>query len=196
MTHIILVIPGLGHLETLTVWAVRRWKWQTLTPKVYNVDWYDVHESFEDKLSKLLTYINLLKRNEATVSLIGLSAGGSFAVNAFVRQPKKIKHVICICAQLRRGTSNGFQSFDRLARTSTIFRDSVLACETSTTKLTTQEKNKITTFHALFGDELVPPDTTIIQGAENLKIPTGEHVLSITAVMTIFSRRLFNALKK
>jgi len=46
------------------------------------------------------------------------------------------------------------------------------------------------------GDELVPPETTIIHGALNTKIPTVEHMISITSALTIFSKSLIGFLKE
>jgi hypothetical protein len=51
------------------------------------------------------------------------------------------------------------------------------------------------TVRAMFGDELVPSDTTILIGAYNTMVPTPEHVLSIGATLTIFSKPLILFLK-
>lgn len=52
------------------------------------------------------------------------------------------------------------------------------------------------TVRAMFGDELVPTDTTIIQGAYNTTVPTFEHVLSIGASLSIFSKPIIVFLTK
>lgn len=51
------------------------------------------------------------------------------------------------------------------------------------------------TVRAMFGDELVPPETTIVQGANNTVVPTPEHMLSIGAALTVFSHPLIAFLK-
>ena len=51
------------------------------------------------------------------------------------------------------------------------------------------------TVRAMFGDELVPPETATIKGAHNTKVPIFEHVLSIGMSLTLFSRPLIVFLK-
>jgi len=57
-------------------------------------------------------------------------------------------------------------------------------------QLSDTDKQKIMTVTAMFGDELVPPDTTMLEGAYNTRVPTAEHVLSIGAALTVFSKPL------
>jgi len=52
------------------------------------------------------------------------------------------------------------------------------------------------TAKAMFGDELVPPETIVIEGAHNTKIPTIGHALSIGISLTFFSKPLIGFLKK
>jgi hypothetical protein len=44
------------------------------------------------------------------------------------------------------------------------------------------------TVRAMFGDELVPADTSILKGAFNTQVPTAEHMLSIGMALTVFSK--------
>ncbi len=50
------------------------------------------------------------------------------------------------------------------------------------------------TVRAMLGDELVPSDTTLLKDAYNIQVPTIEHMLSIAASLTIFSKRLIDFL--
>ena len=52
------------------------------------------------------------------------------------------------------------------------------------------------TVRAMFGDELVPSETTIIKGALNTKVPTPEHMLSTASALTIFSKPLIDFLNR
>ena len=52
------------------------------------------------------------------------------------------------------------------------------------------------TVRAMFGDELVPPETATVDGAHNIHVPTGEHMLSIGAALTLYSGPLISFLNK
>ena len=49
-----------------------------------------------------------------------------------------------------------------------------------------QDRKKILTVRPFFGDELVPADTVVIQGALNKTVPMGEHVLSIATALILY----------
>lgn len=52
------------------------------------------------------------------------------------------------------------------------------------------------TVRPLLGDELVPADTAVIEGANNITVPSIEHVISIAASLTIFSTPLLSFLQQ
>ena len=57
------------------------------------------------------------------------------------------------------------------------------------------DKKRIMTIRPLLGDELVPGNTATIIGAQNITLPTGEHLLTIGAALTIFGKRIIDFLK-
>ncbi|EKD67425.1 MAG: hypothetical protein ACD_48C00415G0001, partial [uncultured bacterium] len=76
------------------------------------------------------------------------------------------------------------------------FAQSVQLFESREHVLSNKDRQNIMTVHALFGDELVPADTTTLRGAYNTVVPTLEHVFSIAMSLTLFSRPLITFLKK
>lgn len=195
--HKVIVIPGLGDgrtkpLELLT----SHWKRQGLEPVIHAVGWHDGEDSFEPKLHRLVEMIDGFVDQGDVISLVGTSAGGSAALNAFVERKNVVHRVINVCGRLRVGPTEGFRSFESKSKSSPAFAESVKLCETQEKLLLPADRQKIMTVRAMFGDELVPPETTVLQGAYNTIVPTPEHVFSIGSALTIFSRPLIIFLKQ
>lgn len=98
--------------------------------------------------------------------------------------------------RLRSGNQRVFRSFETRTASSPSFAKSVQLFESREELLSDNDRQKIMTVRALFGDELVPADTTILRGAYNTVVPTPEHVLSIGMALTLFSRPLITFLTK
>ena len=195
--HKVIVIPGLGDHRTKPIeLAVNHWRRQGLEPIVHAVGWHDGEDSFEPKLLRLVEMIDGFTEQGDTVPLVGTSAGGSAALNAFIERKDAIHRVINVCGRLKVGPTTGFRSFVSKSKSSPAFAESVKLCEAREKLLSTADRQKIMTVRAMFGDELVPPETTILQGAYNTRVPTPEHVLSISAALTAFSRPLIVFLKQ
>lgn len=194
--HVVIIIPGLGDETRILRWVVRHWRQYGLIPVVYSVGWRDRETSFLPKLAGLVGKIDQLIKEGNKVSLIGTSAGGSAAINAFMERKSKIHRVINVCGRLRVGPTTGFRSFDSKTRSSPAFAESVRLCERGIAQLSLPDRRKIMTVRALFGDELVPPETAIVDGARNIHVPTGEHMLSIGAALTLYSAPLISFLNK
>lgn len=144
----------------------------------------------------MLTVIDSLEQKRHTISLVGTSAGGSCALNAFIERKVVIHKVISICGRLKIGPTSGFRSFESRSKSSRAFAQSVQLCEKSISALSKQERAKIMSVRPQFGDEVVPPQTTYIQGVYNITIPTIEHVFSIGMALTLFSKPLILFLKE
>lgn len=194
--HKVIIIPGLGDSRTRPLELMtNHWKRQGLEPIVHVVGWHDSEDSFELKLHRLVELIDELVGQGDEVSLVGTSAGGSAALNAFIERKNVVHRIINVCGRLSVGPTTGFRSFESKSKSSPAFAESVELCETQEKSLSSSDRQKIMTVRAMFGDELVPPETTIIEGAYNTLVPTPEHMLSIGAALTIFSQPLIAFLK-
>lgn len=194
--HHTIFIPGLGDEVNKMTWATNFWRRFGLDPIVHSVGWHNGEREFQPKLQILVDMIDKFANDGDKVSLVGCSAGGSAAFNAFFERRNVVYRVINVCGRLRTGSQNGFRSFDARTASSPPFAESVKLFESHEALLTEQDKQKVMTVRALFGDELVPADTTILRGAYNTVVPTPEHVFSIAMALTLFSRPLITFLKK
>lgn len=191
--HRVIVIPGLGdNIHNLSL-ATRHWHRYHLDPIIHAVGWYD-GENFQPKLQTLVEMIDQYAKNGDRISLVGCSAGASAVLNAFFERRALVHRVIAVCGRLKNGDGRGFRSFANRTATSQSFAESVQLFESREPILSNQERKKIMTVRALFGDELVPADTAILHGAYNTVIPTVEHVISIALALTFFSHPLISFL--
>ncbi|KKQ66962.1 MAG: hypothetical protein US86_C0002G0079 [Candidatus Daviesbacteria bacterium GW2011_GWA2_38_24] len=191
--HSVIVIPGLGNDTSKLEWAIQHWRNHGLEPLVHSVDWHK--DEFQSKLERLVDLVDELSDKGDVVSLVGTSAGGSAVLNAFIERKDVIHRVVNVCGRLRTGAQAGFRSFEARTASSPAFAQAVKLFESREDTLTERDRQKIMTVRAMFGDELVPGDTTILEGAYNTQVPTPEHMLSIGAALTIFSQPVILFLK-
>lgn len=194
--HKVIIIPGLGDYVGLITLATNHWRRHNLEPFIYSMEWKTQKTELKTKLEELSDLIERTAQNDDRISLVGCSAGGSVAINAFFEQKDRVHRVINVCGRLRTGEQLGFRSLDSRSKTSPAFKSSVRLSDVNLAKLSKKDCEKLMTVRALFGDELVPSDTAVIEGAHNISVPTGGHVLSIGVALTIFSRPLISFLNQ
>lgn len=194
LSHQIIILPGLSDRVEQITKATNFWRKRGLEPHVVRMGWRDVEQkSIEMKLDEIIALAERLS-NSGRVSILGISAGGSAALNAFISRPDLFFKATNVCGRLRAGNHH-FRSFEKMSKTSKMFRESILKFEKSETEIPHEFRERILTVSALFGDELVPADTSGLEGAKNIRIPTVEHGLSIGLALTVFSGAIFSFVK-
>jgi len=186
--HHLIFVPGLSDNNKLLTWAINRFNKDEFTPHIHLAPWLKRTEKFEPKLNRLLKLIDKLSGDGDLVSLIGISAGASLVLNAYLQRKNKIIGVVNICGRLRSGT--GFPSLNLASRKNPAFKQSVLGFENIEPTLTTKDKKKVLTISA-FLDEIVPLNTATLPGATNIQVPLVEHNLAIYGTL-IFYRGIIN----
>ncbi len=184
-THIIL-IGGLGEdrEQGLYRFVTARWrKSYNINTSIFYVGWSNNKNTLPERLRALHQTIKSLGKKQK-ISLAAFSAGGCFALNAFIIYPNDILKIALVCSRLIEG-SGTHPSLEWAAKSSPLFKASVLAAEKNTNQLTSQQKKRILTLTALW-DEIVPKETSSIGGATNCQVNSIEHVLSIWLTMTIW----------
>jgi len=181
----IIVVSGLGDngrgLAVGSAW----WKKEGLRPIIFLPNWEN-NEGIEPKLTRLLKLIDKESKKE-TIFLIGISAGASLAMNAFLQRLEKVEKMVSLCGRLKLGWSRDKiakklqkDTFKHLA-----FEESVKLLESNIENLGKKDRKRILTVSAKFGDEIIPIGTSQMEGAKNILIPTMEHILSIFSGMTV-----------
>ena len=175
----VIILPGLGDHVRYIKWATRNWSQVGLEPIIHPMYWYD-GKDFKTKLDEVISLVDDLSKT-SELSVVGCSAGGSAALNVFAARPNKIKRAVSICGRLKIGNKIGFRSLEARAVKSPAFAESVTFFEKQEKNLTENQRKRIVTIRARFGDELVPSDTASLEGGRNILVPTPEHSLSIYA---------------
>jgi len=189
INHVI-VIPGLGNNVKKHEWIMEGWKKYGIIPHVFGTKWKTDENGFQQKLDQALRLIDSLTNKNAKISIIGNSAGSSFALNIFGERKQQINKVIINCGRVRDGDWPWF-TFSQATKSSHSFKESVLRAQQLEKTFTNVDRKKILTLRPLF-DEVVPPLTVPILGAKNEKMLTIGHSLSIALNLTLFKKRLIN----
>jgi hypothetical protein len=200
--HHIFLIPGLDDRSYFFKLALKRlYNDSDTISHVEPFGFMNRSSTFEKQLSKYMNYIRpLLKNKNATVSLIGVSAGASASINIWQEFKKEKLYtnggIVNICGRLIDGKAhNAIPTLSFSTRRSKIFFESVIRAERYIKKLTKQEKSQIMTFRALF-DEVVPSSTIQVDEATNIQVPMAGHIFTITTTVLLYSKKIMSFIKK
>lgn len=189
LNHII-IIPGLGNRVAPHIWASKGWKKYGIIPHVFDAKWKIEEYGFDEKFIRALRLIDSLDKKDYKISIIGNSAGSSFAINLFGARKKIIHRTIINCGRVRDGDWPWF-TFNQATALSPSFKESVLMAQEVERTFTGEDRNKILTLRPLF-DEVVPHFTVPIEGAVNKTVWTIGHSLTIALNMTILQKEVLD----
>ena len=185
-----IIIPGLGNNVDLHVFASKGWKKFGIIPHVFDAKWKTEEKGFSEKFERALRLVDSLANKNSKISIVGNSAGSSFALNLFGKRRRQISRVIINCGRVRDGDWPWF-TFDQATASSPSFKESVLMSQKLEKTLTISDRKKILTLRPLF-DQVVPPSTVPIKGAVNKITYSLEHSLSIALNMTLLKRQIID----
>lgn len=191
--HHIIFVPGLSGSSPLFNKAVGFWKRFGFIPHSHQMAWKD-NQHFKPKLKNLIKEIDELSEKSSLVSIVGTSAGGSMALNAFYERQNSVYKIVNVGGRLRAG-KNVHPTLGYASRESISFRESVELCEEIQSKLNPFALKRVLTMHPVF-DEVVPISTNTLKGTNNVQIPFVEHILSIGLAMTIFTKPIVEFLRE
>ena len=190
ITNHVIIIPGLGNGVSKHLWATQSWKKYGIIPHVFDMKWKIEENGFQEKFNRALKLVDSLSDKNSRISIVGNSAGSSFALNLYGKKRTKISKVIINCGRVRDGDWPWF-TFDQATATSPSFKESVLRSQELEKTLSSNDRKKILTLRPLF-DEVVPPSTVPIKGAKNKIIFSLEHSLTIALNMTLLKKQIIN----
>lgn len=171
--HHIIFIPGLGdntfpNTNKFYTGFINRplgFRHRDVKVHIFRPEW-NTENTFNPKLERLLKVIDGLTEQGHVVSLVGQSAGGSAAINAFANRPDKINGVVIVAGRLRSG-ENVSPTLEKAAKKSKALEDSVLSFEKIEPNLTPEQRKRVMTI-TMLDDKVVPPSTVPIEEATNL----------------------------
>jgi len=175
MTHHIIYIPGLGDQRTYGQHvAINLWRCFGFTPHYFPLGW-NKKEGFNAKLERILQRVEQLSGDANHVSLVGVSAGASAVINAYVSS-KKVTGVVSISGKINHPETVKPSVY----ATNPDFKESLEMLQNSLGLLTGKDKQRLLSIHPL-KDLTVPLDDTRIPGVEEKTVIGWNHVQGIAA---------------
>ncbi len=192
--HHIIYVPGLNDQNILNRNLAKLipfyWHKFSVTTHIIAPHWEE-GDSFGPKLKLLLREVDALIYHGHIITIVGQSAGGSAAMNAFCERRNMIHKVVNITGRLNRG-DNVNPSLEQVSKNSRAFRESVLLFEkVNEPTLKPSDREKCLTIRP-FWDEAVPSSTVSIKGATNLVAPFPEHTLGGILIGIFYASKIFN----
>jgi|SRR3989344_771958 len=189
MVHSVIFIPGLGNRKAGIMLLTKHWKRYGFEPIVHSVGWNS--EPWQPKEKRLVELIGSLSAAGNRVSIVGISAGASAAMNAFALRKEIIHRAISLC-----GCISVRDAKTKAGLESRAFRESLTAFETQERNLSSADRQRILTLYPRFGDGRIERDDSLLEGSRHVEIPCGGHALSIGLTLTIFSQPLILLLRQ
>jgi|SRR5579859_3002456 len=186
----LIYVPGLAdHKMIGKEFLLKLWRNMGLGGEIYNMNWYE-DRSFAPKLDGLVDRIDELNEQGYTVSLLGVSAGASAALNAYVKRKDSVHKVVFVCGKLAN-----FQNINpKYFINNPPFKESIELAKRSLNQLTPGDKTKMISMQPLIDGIVYIPDT-MIEGVRNKRFLGIGHVPSIAIALVFYSRFIVGFIK-
>jgi len=173
MAYHAIYIPGLGDKRPYGQnIAIQLWRFFGITPHYFPLGW-NKPEGYSTKQNRLIQKIETLSKNGDVVSLVGVSAGASAALNAYA-QSNKISKTILISGKINNADTISPKFFLE----NPDFKQSMQLVKVSLQKLPLNKVSNIMSTHP-WRDQTVPILDTIVDGAKEKTLPGWSHATGI-----------------
>lgn len=191
MKHHVIYIPGLGDHRALGQdKIIKLWRLFGLRVHYCPVSWAD-GQKFTPKLEKLTHKVKSLTSQGFSVSLVGVSAGASAALNLYMHNKDKIHKVVFIAGKIKDPTNVNPRYFSR----NPAFKDSLYLSDTNYKKLTAQDKQKMIYMHGLV-DGTTPPKNNQVPDIRSKTILAVGHIDAIFKAITFYAPFIARYIKR
>lgn len=174
----LIIIPGLGDRVGLYRLAALIWKLRGYKVHIFSFGWEDKEEDFSAAIKRLVAYINNL--HATRVNIIGVSAGGTAAVNALTLLPHKINKVITVATpykQLSHLENTKLKtSIDRMIQTKI-----------------SDLSSRILSMHGLY-DQTVPVEASKPEGIRTRRVYAVNHGCIVITSLTLYAAAIRRSL--
>lgn len=189
MAHHVIYIHGFGDSKPDGQNALVK-LWRVFGVRThYSPVYWAKDEAYKIKLGKLLSLVDQLSI-ENTVSVIGVSAGASMAMNIYAERKNKINRVIFIVGKLLYPETVQESIFQKHP----VFRGSVFAADENFKQMSKTDKNKMLTMYALV-DNTVPILASMLPGVKHKRILALGHIPAIYIAITFYSYSITKFIK-
>ncbi|MBI2588883.1 hypothetical protein HYW35_01585 [Candidatus Saccharibacteria bacterium] len=189
--HHVIYLPGIGdHRPWGQDKIIKLWRIFGVRAQFHIIGWAD-GEAFEPKLERIGALVDKLAAGGNQVSLVGVSAGASAALNTYMIRKDKIAGVVYVCGKIRnlRGVNLSYYIKNPA------FKQSLIMSDANVAKLQSADKHKMLDIRAQF-DNIVFSRPTIVPGIRIKKMPIFGHIPGILMAITLYSPVISYFLKK
>jgi pimeloyl-ACP methyl ester carboxylesterase len=184
--HDVIYVPGIGdHNPVFQQLAVNLWRFYGVRSWTVAMHWADQSEAWDEKLTRLLLAIDDRLSHGHTVSLVGVSAGASAALNAYAARASQISGVVIICGKINHPETIG----PYYHRNTPAFVESVTKLQPALGRLITDERRHVLCLYSPF-DKVVENRDSILAGAEIRRLRTPGHIFT-NAFQLLFGAQAF-----
>ncbi len=188
--HHVIYVPGILDDIYHQKLIVKTWRLYGVRGHCHVMPWLGP-EDYWPKFQRLLDQIDGYRAKGHLVSLLGVSAGASAVINAYVERKDDITGVICAVAKI-----NGPDTVDdAVYAANPAFKTSMETLQISLPKLTPADKAKMHSFYSP-RDGYLPHAATIIPGVSETRLPPLRHGWAITYCLTLGAPKLLKPLKR
>jgi pimeloyl-ACP methyl ester carboxylesterase len=174
MTKHLIIIPGVGDDHPVYRKGARVFAMFGFTPHIHVFGWDSADAaSYDGRMKILNAFVASL---DGEVFLLGVSAGGSAAVNSFAMLPQKITKTVVLCAPL-----SAFST-----RVNPLLAVSIEHTERYLRAMPVEVKQRLLSLHALF-DPVVPTRLSKPIGVHSKTLPSILHPVTIFLGLTVFA---------
>jgi predicted peptidase len=186
----VIYLPGIGdHRPWLQDKIIKLWRLFGIRAEFQAVGWAS-DEAFEDKLQKIIKRIDDLSADGQRLALVGVSAGASAALNAYMARPEKIEAVIFIAGKLF-GTDIQIHYFSE----NPAFEASLFMSDAAVQRLTDADRHKMLYVYTS-RDRTVWPSVNHIFGVRQKKVFAFSHISAIYLTILFHGRLIARFIKQ
>ncbi|MCL4365839.1 hypothetical protein M1437_01275 [Patescibacteria group bacterium] len=187
--HRMVIVPGIRDHITLVENFIGN-RYPSMEVLIYRAQWArkDTSISFIEQGFK--NFISNLAQEEGSpIAVVATSSSPSLVVNTYPEINPYVNKFVFVCGRLRGWGSRFDPLFKMAAVRNRLYCDSVQACEGNLSRLTNADRKKFMTMRPWF-DLQVPPQTCVMEGARNIKIPMVGHVPSIAHALIFMNKEI------
>lgn len=168
---LLIIIPGLGDRVELYGLVTPFWRLLGYEPHIFSFGWEDADEDFAAAIMRLVDYLDNLQTTR--VNIIGVSAGGTAAINALVERRQVVRAVATVATPYEYLPHLKNKKLKTSIKTLNEADPEVL-------------KTKVLSIHGLY-DQIVPVASSRPSGVRTLRLPMVCHGCIIAIALTVCS---------
>jgi predicted peptidase len=169
--------------------VISRWNKRGIVPIFQEIGWAN-DEPYESKFERITKNIDKLIKQGHKVSLVGVSAGATMAINVYSAKKSKIAKVVFICGKINRPEKVREAYFNK----NPAFKKSLEAAAINLQKLDKTDRAKMLSLHPIV-DGVVAVRDTHLHGAKNKTVFSAGHAFTILLVLSLYKRMVINFIK-